>query len=119
MQTTGFSTVRYKGVEVNIPRLTPSITDNGWIGPDHPDTASEEWGCEMLEACARYIGRFYRRIPENRFAAGLQAVLENRPRHVYGAAVFCSEKAAGRRPLSFMYCRPTGRQLRGAYRVKT
>ncbi len=58
MQTTGFSSVRYKGVEVSIPRLTPSITDNGWIGQDHPDTATEQWGGEMLDASARYIADF-------------------------------------------------------------
>lgn len=55
---TGFSSVRYKGVEVNIPRLTPSVTHNGWIGPDHPQTATEEWGREMLAASAEYISDF-------------------------------------------------------------
>ena len=55
---TGFTTVKYKGVEVNIPRLTPSVTLNGWIGPDHPETATEEWGREMLKTTADYIADF-------------------------------------------------------------
>ena len=33
---TGFRTVRFKGVEIEILRNTPKVTDNGWIGPDHP-----------------------------------------------------------------------------------
>lgn len=55
---TGFASVRYKGVEVNIPRLTPSVTHNGWIGPDHPETATEAWGKEMLSTTADYIADF-------------------------------------------------------------
>ena len=49
LKTTGFRSVEYKGVTVEIPRKTPHVTDNGWIGPDHPSTATEEWGKEMLE----------------------------------------------------------------------
>lgn len=52
---TGFNTVTYKGVNVVIPRKITAVTDNGWIGPDHPKTASEEWGQEMLKATADYI----------------------------------------------------------------
>ena len=33
-------------------------TDSGWIGPDHPSTATEEWGKEMLETTANYIVDF-------------------------------------------------------------
>ena len=36
------------------------ITDNGWIGPDHPKNATEAWGKEMLSACADYIVDFLR-----------------------------------------------------------
>ena len=39
-------------------RKTPHVTDNGWIGPDHPSTATEEWGKEMLETTANYIVDF-------------------------------------------------------------
>ena len=58
LETTGFSSVRYKGVQVEIPRITHSITDNGWIGPDHPEKATRQWGLEMLNATAGYIVEF-------------------------------------------------------------
>ena len=34
------------------------VTDNGWIGPDHPKKATVEWGQEMLQTCADYIVDF-------------------------------------------------------------
>lgn len=52
---TGFRTVRFKGVEIEILRNTPKVTDNGWIGPDHPGTATVEWGREMVQTTADYI----------------------------------------------------------------
>lgn len=55
---TGFRTVKYKGVEVEVLRSTPNVTDNGWIGPDHPTKATEEWGREMIQASADYIVDF-------------------------------------------------------------
>jgi len=55
---TGFSSFRYKGVSIDIPRLTPSVTDNGWIGPDHPENATVAWGEEMLRTVADYIADF-------------------------------------------------------------
>ncbi|MBQ3126401.1 MAG: creatininase family protein [Clostridia bacterium] len=58
IRSTGMSTVRYKGVEINIPRLTASVTNNGWIGPDHPDTATVQWGKEMLQSTADFIVDF-------------------------------------------------------------
>lgn len=64
--STGFNSVRYKGVEVAIPRLTNSVTDNGWIGPDHPAAATREWGLQMLSTTADYIVDFieeFRKIP--------------------------------------------------------
>ena len=53
LKTTGFRSVEFKGVNVDIIRNTPHVTDSGWIGPDHPSTATEEWGKEMLETTAR------------------------------------------------------------------
>lgn len=53
--TTGFRSVRFKGVEFEVIRSTPEITDNGWIGPDHPETANVSWGKEMLQQTADYI----------------------------------------------------------------
>ena len=55
---TGFRTVKFKGVEVEILRSTPNVTDNGWIGPDHPKTATIEWGQKMLQTTADYIADF-------------------------------------------------------------
>lgn len=66
LEQTGFANVRYKGVEVAVPRIVTDITDSGWIGPDHPNTATEEWGREMLQTCADYIVDFidaFNRIP--------------------------------------------------------
>ena len=65
LKTTGFRSVEYKGVTVEIPRKTPHVTDNGWIGPDHPSTATEEWGKEMLETTANYIVDFIGRVQES------------------------------------------------------
>lgn len=58
MVATGFNTVTYKGVSLVIPRAVTSVTDNGWIGPDHPSTATQSWGKEMLAATADYIVDF-------------------------------------------------------------
>ena len=55
IKATGFYSVSYKGVSFNVPRQISKITDSGWIGPDHPGTATEEWGKKMLAACADYI----------------------------------------------------------------
>lgn len=55
IKATGFYSVSYKGVSFNVPRQIGKITDSGWIGPDHPATATEEWGKKMLAACADYI----------------------------------------------------------------
>ncbi len=66
MPGTGFKTVRYKGVEIPVVRPVTDISDNGWIGPDHPKYATEEWGHDMLIACAEYIADFlaaFRRVP--------------------------------------------------------
>ncbi len=58
MRADGMKNVRYKGVQVVVPRVTASVTDNGWVGPDHPETATRQWGQEMLEASAEYIADF-------------------------------------------------------------
>lgn len=58
LKATGFRSVEYKGVSIEILRNTPNVTDNGWIGPDHPNTATEEWGREMMQTTADYIVDF-------------------------------------------------------------
>ena len=66
IESTGFKSVRFKGVEIPMPRPVTDISDNGWIGPDHPNTATEAWGNDMLAACAQYIAEFmaaFRRVP--------------------------------------------------------
>ena len=66
MESTGFKTVSYKGVSIPLVRPVVDISDNGWIGPDHPKNATEQWGRDMLDACAKYIADFlaaFRRIP--------------------------------------------------------
>ncbi len=54
-QASGFNTVKFKGVTITIPRLTNHVTDNGWIGPDHPKHATVAWGTEMLDSMATYV----------------------------------------------------------------
>jgi len=58
MKATGFRSVSYRGVSVEIIRSTPRVTGSGWIGPDHPNTATEEWGQKMLQTVADYIVDF-------------------------------------------------------------
>jgi creatinine amidohydrolase len=58
LKATGFHSVQFKGVQVTIPRLTSHVTDNGWIGPDHPNTATVEWGRKMLQTMADYLADF-------------------------------------------------------------
>ena len=65
-ESTGFKTISYKGVSIPLVRPVTDITDNGWIGPDHPKFATEKWGNDMLDACAHYIADFlsaFRRAP--------------------------------------------------------
>ncbi len=58
LPTAGFKAVRYKGVEIPVSRPVHAFTQNGWIGPDHPREAAEQWGVEMLQATADYIVDF-------------------------------------------------------------
>jgi creatinine amidohydrolase len=58
LKATGFYTVEFQGVQVTIPRATTHVTDNGWIGPDHPNTATPEWGRKMLQTMADYLDGF-------------------------------------------------------------
>ena len=66
LKATGFRSVEFKGVSVEILRSTPHVTDSGWIGPDHPNTATVEWGKEMLQTTADYIVDFmeeFKKVP--------------------------------------------------------
>ncbi len=57
-----WTTVRYKGANVTIPREIRHITDNGWLGHSFPDDlpgrATEEWGRKMLQTMADYVADF-------------------------------------------------------------
>ena len=57
-----WTSVKYKGVSVTVPREIRQITDNGWLvhsfRGDVPTRATPEWGREMLSATADYIVDF-------------------------------------------------------------
>lgn len=53
-----FYDVEFKGIAMPIPRVVRRVTDNGWIGPDHPSNATVEWGKEMLDATAEFITEY-------------------------------------------------------------
>ena len=57
-----WTSIRYKGVSITVPREVKDITDNGWLvhafKGDVPTRATPEWGREMLETVADYIADF-------------------------------------------------------------
>ena len=73
LKANGFFTVNYKGVDIEFVRSTSNVTDNGWIGPDHPTKATVEWGNEMLQTTADYIVDFIEEYKN----VDLQVVLHN------------------------------------------
>ena len=54
LKTTGFGSINFKGFDIITRRSVRKMSDNGWIGIDHPTTATKEWGQKMLEGCAQY-----------------------------------------------------------------
>ena len=52
------SSVSFKGVDIPVRRFTTDVTDNGWVGNDHPKYATKEWGEKMIKATAEYISEF-------------------------------------------------------------
>lgn len=46
------------GVTVPVPRPTSAYSKSGWFGPDDIQTASVEWGNEMLNGVADFIASF-------------------------------------------------------------
>lgn len=54
----GMAAVRFKGVDIPMRRFTTDVTDNGWVGGDHPKYATKEWGEQMINATADYIAEF-------------------------------------------------------------
>lgn len=46
------------GVTVQVPRPTAAYSKSGWFGDDHINTASAQWGEEMLTGVADFIASF-------------------------------------------------------------
>lgn len=55
IKTTSYAGVTYKGIDVIVSRNIKNVTDNGWIGNDHPKLSSNKMGMEMLEATSSYF----------------------------------------------------------------
>ncbi len=58
LPTVSWSTVRFNGASVTIPRESRFYFGNGWYGADAPSTATPEWGREMLQTMADYMVEF-------------------------------------------------------------
>ena len=58
LPSSGMRTVRFKGVDIPVNRLSMDVSDNGWFGNDHPKYASASWGEQMIQASADYIAEF-------------------------------------------------------------
>ena len=58
LPTSGVKTVRYQGIDVTVQRHFGSATPSGWVGPDDPKDATEEWGQEMLQKVGEFIAGF-------------------------------------------------------------
>lgn len=58
LPASGIRTVRFKGVDIPVNRMSDAVSDNGWFGDDHPGLATKEWGEELIRASAEYISEF-------------------------------------------------------------
>ncbi len=58
LKTMDFGNIRFKGFDIMTRRPVNHMTGNGWTGPDHPTTATKEWGQAMLQGCANYALEF-------------------------------------------------------------
>ena len=66
----GGSAVNFQGIKVTVPRTVVNFSEAGWYGDDDIQTATAEWGEEMLSETARFCADFidaFRRVslPEN------------------------------------------------------
>ena len=52
------SFVSFEGVQIPVVQATDNFSKSGWYGTDHPNTATAEWGREMLSATIDYFARF-------------------------------------------------------------
>lgn len=54
--------VKCGGVSVPVPRHVDRYSRSGWYGPDSPETATKEWGEEMLSATAAFCVDFIKKF---------------------------------------------------------
>lgn len=54
----GGNNVLCNGISVQVPRLVDKLAPSGWFGPDDIQTASKEWGEEMLNSTADFLADF-------------------------------------------------------------
>ena len=54
--------VNCNGITVPVPRHVNRYTESGWYGPDSPETATKEWGEEMLAATADFLADFIKKF---------------------------------------------------------
>ena len=52
------SFVSFEGIQIPVVQATDKFSKSGWYGTDHPNTATAEWGREMLSATIDYFARF-------------------------------------------------------------
>ena len=58
MKASGLRKIRFRGVDIPLPRTNRKIAGNGWYGSDLPESATEKWGVDMLGATADFIAAF-------------------------------------------------------------
>ena len=58
----GSFNVNCNGVSVPVPRHVDRYSSCGWYGPDSPETATKEWGEEMLKATADFCVDFIKKF---------------------------------------------------------
>lgn len=58
IKAAGLRKAEFKGVSFSMPKRSIKMTNNGWVGNDHPRLATKEWGEEMLASVVDYIVEF-------------------------------------------------------------
>ncbi|MCI6888150.1 MAG: creatininase family protein [Lachnospiraceae bacterium] len=58
----GSNNVLCSGIPVQVPRQTVSFSEAGWFGPDDIQTATPEWGEQMLNEVADFVADFLRKF---------------------------------------------------------
>lgn len=58
----GGGAVNCNGVKITVPRTVNAFSDAGWYGTDDIQTATVEWGREMLDATAEFCADFIQKF---------------------------------------------------------